>query len=76
MAPVLKTGEVKASVGSNPTLSVSALNTAIPEFARVLALNPERHGVAVGYLLTGRSAQRLVLAQQASVRSPTRWPGA
>ena len=24
MAPVLKTGEVKASVGSNPTLSVSS----------------------------------------------------
>jgi hypothetical protein len=30
MAPVLKTGEVKASVGSNPTLSVSELKTATP----------------------------------------------
>ena len=27
MAPVLKTGEVKASVGSNPTLSVSSKRT-------------------------------------------------
>ncbi len=25
MAPVLKTGEVKASVGSNPTLSVACI---------------------------------------------------
>ena len=29
MAPVLKTGEVKASVGSNPTLSV--LSKSVPE---------------------------------------------
>lgn len=36
MAPVLKTGEVKASVGSNPTLSAEGINQDIPESPKLL----------------------------------------
>ena len=53
MAPVLKTGEVKASVGSNPTLSVSGLKTGIPEGSRDVPPIPETHCPAVGFLLFG-----------------------
>ena len=54
MAPVLKTGEVKASVGSNPTLSVPELKTGIPKGSRDVPLIPETHCRAVGFLLFGR----------------------
>jgi hypothetical protein len=36
MAPVLKTGEVKASVGSNPTLSAEAINQKVSTSSRLL----------------------------------------
>ncbi len=54
MAPVLKTGEAKASVGSNPTLSVSELKTGIPKGSRDVPLIPETRCPAVGFLLFGR----------------------
>ena len=46
MAPVLKTGEVKASVGSNPTLSVVASLEAFGLLAGAfLRASPERPGI-------------------------------
>ena len=54
MALVLKTSEVRASVGSNPTLSVLELKTGIPKGSRDVPLIPETHCRAVGFLLFGR----------------------
>ena len=54
MAPVLKTGEVKASVGSNPTLSVSGLKTGIPKGSRDVPIELETLCTAVGLLLWER----------------------
>ena len=54
MALVLKTSDVKASVGSNPTLSVLELKTGIPKGSRDVPLIPETHCRAVGFLLFGR----------------------
>ena len=54
MALVLKTSEVQASVGSNPTLSVSGHKTGIPEVSHDVPIEPETRCTAVGLLLWGR----------------------
>jgi hypothetical protein len=54
MAPVLKTGDPKGSVGSNPTPSVSEPKTGIPESSLDVPLIPETHCPAVVFLLFGR----------------------
>ena len=47
MAPVLKTGEAKASVGSNPTLSVFVPDPPLPP-ARFPLPTPLHHDRGVG----------------------------
>jgi hypothetical protein len=48
-----KSFEGQPSVGSNPTLSVSDLNTVIREVSRKVPPIPETHCSAMGFLLFG-----------------------
>jgi hypothetical protein len=64
MAPVLKTGEVRASVGSNPTPSVSSINanpSCIKGFCSLLILDlqvaAQRSNLAEAWFLRSKAAR-------------------